>query len=107
MASCFVLLCFVLFCFVLFCGGGSGISVHSKLYSWIYMCCQCFTFGSSECFFLFINLFSPYPASICFISHTSSPPLCLHVDIPIPHPRLTSNLPGASSLLVVRCIISE
>jgi hypothetical protein len=63
---------------------------------------------------LFIRLFytpyfipSPSPSSYCTISHTSSPHPYLHVSVPPPPPQMTSKLPGSSSLLRVRCIISE
>jgi len=52
-------------------------------------------------------LFPPPPSSNFSTSHTSSPPLCLHVDVPILSPHLISKLPGASSLLWVSYIISE
>jgi hypothetical protein len=67
--------------------------------------------------YLFIYLHSrfysnppnPCPPSDCSTSHTSSPTPCLHENIPTPHPppNQTSKLPGAYSLLRVRCIFSD
>ena len=60
-------------------------------------------------FSLFFTLHIPFPAprppSNCSTSHTSYPPY--PVSMWMPQPNLTSKLPGASSLLRVRCIISE
>ena len=58
----------------------------------------------------FFTLYIPFPApphppSECSISHTSSPAYPISTWMPPPH--LTFKLPGASSLLRVRCIISE
>jgi hypothetical protein len=61
-------------------------------------------------FNLFFTLYIPFPTPLhppsdCSTSHTSSPP---HpVSSWMPPPYLTFKLPGASSLLRVRCIISE
>jgi hypothetical protein len=71
---------------------------------------------SSSLFFFKNNLFfyTPYfippsPPSILRLFHIPHllPTPCLHVDVLHPSPHLTSKLPGASSLLRVRCIISE
>ena len=63
---------------------------------------------------LFFTLHIPFPAPPnppfnCFKSHTSSPPLSTPSPCGCPHPlpHLTSKLPGASSLLRVRCIITK
>jgi hypothetical protein len=66
---------------------------------------------SFSLFFLFIHTIfdsHPGPPSDCFTSHTFSQSCCLHEDDPTPHPRhQTSKLPGASSLLRVRCILLD
>ena len=52
----------------------------------------------------------PHPPSNCSGSHISSPSPALSAGgCPHPHlpPHLTPKLPGASSLLRVRCIISD
>ena len=48
---------------------------------------------------------TPHPPSICSTSQSSSIPHPISTKMPQPH--LTSKPPGASSLLRVRCIISE
>jgi hypothetical protein len=45
------------------------------------------------CLFVYFP-FSPYSPSYCSTSHTSSPPPCLHVSVPNPHPTLPLNSLG-------------
>ena len=61
-------------------------------------------------YFLHSRFYSPPPSTLWLVPHPIPPPHplspwgCLH---PHPQPHLNSTLPGASSLLRVRCIISD